>query len=395
MLVLVINSGSSSIKYRLFDMTDESQKASGLLERIGEKKSLLTHQAGADQATVEREVSGHKEGMDLIIETLTADGGAISDRKAINAIGHRVVHGGEDFTDPVIIDGMVLDSVKRNAELAPLHNPPNLTGIEVAMALFPDTPQVAVFDTAFHQTMPAKASRYAIPKEMYEKHGIRRYGFHGTSHKYVAGRAAAMLGKTPADVNVITVHLGNGSSMAAVKAGRCVDTTMGLTPLEGLVMGTRSGDIDPGVILHMAERLGMGPSRINRLLNKESGLLGIAGASDLREVMKKRDGGDRDAELAIKVYAYRIKKYIGAFMAVLGGTDSVAFTAGIGENSAEIRRLSVEGLEALGIELDDKRNNEDVAGEHAISSDKSRVKLLVIPTNEELEIARQTRAVLA
>jgi acetate kinase len=309
-------------------------------------------------------------------------------------VGHRVVHGGETFQAPTIIDEKVIAAIRENIPLAPLHNPPNLTGIEVARAIFPDAPQVAVFDTAFHQTIPMKAFIYAIPFELYRKDRVRRYGFHGTSHAYVAERGAHLLNKPLTDVNLITVHLGNGASMAAVEKGHSIDTTMGMTPLAGLVMGTRSGDVDPALPFFLADHLGMSLKEIDTILNKESGLKGICGSNDMREVIDKKNEGDEQARIALQVYTYRIKKYIGAYYAALGHLDGIVFTAGIGENSPEIREMCCENLNRLGIIIDRKRNRAADQGEREISAPDSKVKLLVIPTNEELRIAQETEKVI-
>jgi acetate kinase len=401
MKILVINAGSSSIKYRLFDMVDEAALAGGIIERIGEASGLLTHKvyksgAQAPGISREREVEDHRRGMDIIIELLTAaDTGVIAEASEIDAVGHRVVHGGETFKEPALIDDDVLVAVRDNVPLAPLHNPANLAGIEVARAVFPDTAQVAVFDTAFHQTLPMGAYVYALPGEFYRRHRIRRYGFHGTSHQYVANKAAELVRMELRYMNVITVHLGNGCSMAAVEGGRCIDTSMGMTPLEGLVMGTRSGDIDPAIIFHLNHELGMALPEINKLLNNESGLKAFTGVNDMREVEKRMDQGDAAAALAFEVFTYRIKKYIGAYYAALGGVDAIVFTAGIGENSPRVRERVCKGLERLGITIDPDKNRASETGPREIQADGGEVRVMVIPTNEELEIARQTREVVA
>jgi acetate kinase len=319
----------------------------------------------------------------------------MDDVERVDGIGHRVVHGGERFRAPTRIDAGVVAAIRALIPLAPLHNPPNLLGIEVCLELFPRVPQVAVFDTAFHQTMPPHAYRYALPQSLYADHAVRRYGFHGTSHAYVAKRAAQYLGKPIDALNVITLHLGNGASATAIQNGRCVDTSMGMTPLEGLVMGTRCGDVDPALVFCIGRATGMGNTSIEALLNRESGLKGLCGANDMREVLKRRDAGDAQARLAFEVYCYRIRKYIGAYCAVLGRVDALVFTAGIGENAPAVRAQVCAGLEALGIRLDAARNSA-VSGETSeIQSRDSAVRLLVIRTNEELEIAEQTRAVLS
>lgn len=392
MKVLVVNCGSSSIKYQLLEMDTEQILAQGLLERIGLPEGLLTHTQGKSKGEVSRSVGNHEEGMQLIVETLTSgDNPVVRDVSEIAAVGHRVVHGGEDFVESARVTDEVVRVIEKNADLAPLHNPPNLTGIRAAQRLLPDVPNVAVFDTSFHQTVPRHAYVYALPYEFYTKHRVRRYGFHGTSHRYVALQAAKLLGKKPGEINVITVHLGNGCSMTAVRGGKSVDTSMGLTPLEGLVMGTRSGDIDPAIAFFLARKEGLDLSAIDRTLNQESGLLGISGvSSDMREVMHAAGEGDERARLALEVFTYRVRKYIGAYWAVLGTLDAVVFTGGIGENSGTVRRMACEDLEALGIEIDEKKNQECGDEDADVSTGNSRVRVLVIPTNEELMIARDT-----
>jgi acetate kinase len=395
--ILVINTGSSSIKYKLFDVEQRREMSSGIAERIGEEAGLLTHRVfppdGPPREKTQKErIADHREGMERIVALLVdPDCGAIGDRSDISAVGHRVVHGGETFRHPTIIDDEVIAAIRENVPLAPLHNPPNLTGIEVAGSVFPRSPQVAVFDTAFHQTLPAEAFLYAVPLELYEKHKVRRYGFHGTSHAYVAGRAAVYLGKPIEELNLITLHLGNGASMAAIRGGRCVDTTMGLTPLAGLVMGTRCGDVDPALPLFLADRLALSLQEIDDLLNRESGMKGLCGMKDMREILAKRGEGDGQAEQALRVYAYRVKKYIGAFIAVLGRLDALVFTAGVGENSPEIRELCCRGLEGLGIKIDRSRNGECRGDVRDAASESGRVRILVVPTNEELRIAQETK----
>ncbi|MBL7170376.1 MAG: acetate kinase [Candidatus Omnitrophica bacterium] len=364
MKILVVNCGSSSIKYQLFEMPEEKVLAKGMLEKIGEKTADAIHD--------------HHEGMRRILK----------DMHDIKAVGHRVVHGGEYFKESSIIDEKVLKIIEDYADLAPLHNPHNLTGIKAASQALPNVPQVASFDTAFHQTIPSYAYLYAIPYELYEKYRIRRYGFHGTSHRYVARRAAELENKGKYDLNIITCHLGNGCSITAVKKGKSIDTSMGLTPLEGVVMGTRSGDIDPAIIFYLAERRGMKIKEINNLLNKKSGLLGFSGISnDVREVRKAANKGNKRAELALDIFCYRIKKYIGAYMAALGHVDTIVFTGGIGENADRLRREILEGLEELGIKLDKQINDKTHQCEALISSPDSRIKVWVIPTDEEARIA--------
>ena len=399
MKILVINSGSSSIKYKLFDTETHRMVCAGLVERIGLEGSRVRHTIydGEGERTIVREtpVPDHEVGLKRVAGLLTeSDIAVIEHPGEIAAIGHRVVHGGERFSDTVIIDDDVIAAIRRLIPYAPLHNPANLEGILVARQIFPDAVQVAVFDTAFHQTLPPHAYRYAIPNRFYEKHGVRVYGFHGTSHLYVSKRAAEWLGKPLAEVNLITAHLGNGASMAAVQNGRSVDTTMGFTPLPGLMMGTRCGDLDPAVIFYLANRLGLSLEEIDRMLNKQSGLLGVAGASDVRDVIDQMEAGDDNARLALEMYAYRIRKYIGAYMAALGRVDALVFTAGVGENSPLVRKMSCAGLERLGIVLDEAKNDARAEGVTPIHAEDSPVSILVIPTNEELEIAQQTRALL-
>ncbi|WP_329063267.1 acetate kinase [Streptomyces sp. NBC_01429] len=406
--VLVLNSGSSSLKYQLLDMRDSSRLAVGLVERIGEETSRLVHTprpgdgegAGEGEAAGEggkRERTGpiadHTAALEAVAAELSRDGLGL-DSPELAAIGHRVVHGGLKFTAPTVVDDAVLAEIERLVPVAPLHNPANLTGIRTAQRLRPDLPQVAVFDTAFHTTMPEHAARYAIDVATADAHRIRRYGFHGTSHAYVSRKTAELLGKDPSEVNVIVLHLGNGASASAVAGGRCVDTSMGLTPLEGLVMGTRSGDIDPAVTFHLKRVAGMSVDEIDELLNKKSGLVGLCGDNDMREIRRRVDEGDERARLAFDVYIHRLKKYIGAYTAVLGRVDAVVFTAGVGENAAPVREAAMAGLENLGLAVD--------AGLNAVRSDKprvisprdARVAVAVVPTDEELEIAQQTFALV-
>ncbi|GJQ57244.1 MAG: acetate kinase [Candidatus Scalindua sp. AMX11] len=400
MKILVINSGSSSIKYQLFDMVHHTVLTSGIAEKIGEDEGLLTHEIyQSNEHTVKSvktcTITNHRVGLIRIVDLLLdqADG-VIRDILEISAVGHRVVHGGETLHSPTVIDEKVISAIKDNIPLAPLHNPSNLTGIEVAKSIFPHALQVAVFDTAFHQTIPIKAFLYAIPFDMYEKGRIRKYGFHGTSHAYVAERAAEYMGRPKGGLNLITIHLGNGASMAAVKNGECIDTTMGFTPLAGLVMGTRCGDVDPALPFFLAENFGMSLQEINTLLNKESGLKGLCGTNDMREVITKYHQGDSRAKIALDVYSYRIKKYIGAYFAILGSLDCLVFTAGIGENSAYIRNLCCSGLGQLGIEIDSERNSKAGKGVREISSLSSIATILVIPTNEEFKIAEETKKII-
>jgi acetate kinase len=390
--VLVLNVGSSSIKYQLFDMPEGGVAAKGKVERIGEPLGSVEQQSKAGGIKHEETIPDHGVGLERAIECLTRGNKApLKDVREIGAVGHRVVHGGERFTQTVLIDDEVVAAIEANQELAPLHNPPNLLGIRVARRHLPQVPQVAVFDTAFHQTMPETAYLYAVPLSLYREHKVRRYGFHGTSHRYVSGRAAAMLKKPLNEVNLITCHLGNGSSMAAVKNGKSVDTSMGLTPLEGLVMGTRSGDIDPAIIFYLGRIKNWSNHEIDDLLNKKSGLLGLAGKSnDVRELLDRKERGDQDAERALAVFTYRIKKYVGAYVAALGRLDALVFTAGIGENSPFVRAQVCAGLEVLGLAIDEAKNMKAVAREIDISAAHARSRVLVIPTDEEKMIATDT-----
>ncbi|MFI6288206.1 acetate kinase [Streptomyces sp. NPDC051018] len=398
--VLVLNSGSSSVKYQLLDMPGGSRLAVGLVERIGEATSRLVHTplSGDGAGSVQRERSGpiadHDAALKAVADELAADGLGL-DSPGLAAIGHRVVHGGLRFTEPTVIDDEVLAEVERLVPVAPLHNPANITGIRTARALRPDLPQVAVFDTAFHTTMPEPAARYAIDTETADAHRIRRYGFHGTSHAYVSRETAKLLGKAPEDVNVIVLHLGNGASASAVAGGRCVDTSMGLTPLEGLVMGTRSGDIDPAVTFHLKRVAGMSVDEIDALLNKRSGLVGLCGDNDMREIRRRVEEGDERARLAFDVYIHRLRKYIGAYYAVLGRVDALVFTAGVGENAPAVREAAVAGLEELGLALDAGLNAERSREARVVSPPDARVAVAVVPTDEELEIARQTFALVS
>jgi acetate kinase len=400
MKILVINSGSSSIKYKLFDTETHLMVCSGLVERIGLDGSRVKHEihsdGGVQEIVRETPVPDHETGLKLVAGLLVEPGVAVIETPGeIGAVGHRVVHGGERFSKTVVIDDEVIEVIRELIPYAPLHNPANLEGILVARRIFDRATQVAVFDTAFHQTMPSRAYRYAIPNYLYDEHGVRVYGFHGTSHLYVSKKAAEWLGKPLAETTLITAHLGNGASMAAVKNGRSVDTTLGFTPLPGLMMGTRSGDLDPAIIFFLANNLGLSLAEIDALLNKKSGLLGVAGSSDVRDVIEKMESGDENARLALNIYTYRIKKYIGAYLAALGPVDALVFTAGVGENSPYIRQQSCAGLEHLGITLDEAKNNARAQDVMPIHAEDSRVQVLVIPTNEELEIALQTLEVLA
>ncbi|MEU5365484.1 acetate kinase [Streptomyces sp. NPDC005925] len=393
--VLVLNSGSSSLKYQLLDMRDSRRLAVGLVERIGEETSRLRHTPVADGTARESTgaVPDHDAALKAVAAELARDGLGL-DSSELAAIGHRVVHGGRRFTEPTVIDDAVLAEIERLIPVAPLHNPANLTGIRTARTLRPDLPQVAVFDTAFHTTMPEPAARYAIDVETADAHRIRRYGFHGTSHAYVSRETARLLGRAPEDVNVIVLHLGNGASASAVRGGRCVETSMGLTPLEGLVMGTRSGDTDPAVVFHLMRVGGMSADEIDDLLNKRSGLVGLCGDNDMREIRRRIDEGDERAKLAFDIYIHRLKKYIGAYYAVLGRVDAVTFTAGVGENAAPVREAAVAGLAELGIVVDGERNAERADGPRLISPAHARVAVAVVPTDEEREIAAQTYALV-
>ncbi|WP_432098049.1 acetate kinase [Streptomyces sp. WAC 04229] len=392
--VLVLNSGSSSVKYQLLDMRGGDRLAVGLVERIGEDTSRLKHTpAGGESREWSGAVPDHESALKAVAAELAKDGLGL-DSPELAAIGHRVVHGGRRFTEPTVIDDAVLAEIERLIPVAPLHNPANLTGIRTAQALRPDLPQVAVFDTAFHTTMPESAARYAIDVETADAHRIRRYGFHGTSHAYVSRETARLLGRAPEDVNVIVLHLGNGASASAVRGGRCVDTSMGLTPLEGLVMGTRSGDMDPAVIFHLMRVGEMSADEIDTLLNKRSGLIGLCGDNDMREIRRRVDAGDERARLAFDIYIHRLKKYIGAYYAVLGRVDAVAFTAGVGENAAPVREAAVAGLEGLGLAVDGGLNAVRGDGARLISPADARVAVAVVPTDEEMEIATQTYALV-
>ncbi|MEU9290629.1 acetate kinase [Streptomyces sp. NPDC048275] len=394
--VLVLNSGSSSVKYQLLDMRDSSRLAMGLVERIGEGTSRLKHTAltTGDSRETNGPIPDHAAALKAVAGELAKDGLGL-DSPELAAIGHRVVHGGKFFSDPTVVDDTVLAEIERLIPVAPLHNPANLTGIRTAQALRPDLPQVAVFDTAFHTTMPESAARYAIDVKTADEHRIRRYGFHGTSHAYVSRETARLLGKAPEDVNVIVLHLGNGASASAVRNGRCVDTSMGLTPLEGLVMGTRSGDMDPAVIFHLMRVGGMSTDEIDTLLNKKSGLIGLCGDNDMREIRRRIDEGDEQAQLAFDIYIHRLKKYIGAYYAVLGRVDAIAFTAGVGENAAPVREAAVAGLEELGLAVDADLNAVRADEPRLISPEGARVAVAVVPTDEELEIATQTYALVS
>jgi acetate kinase len=394
----VINCGSSSIKYEVFDREERIKLATGLVERIGGAEGRMRQsRLQADGTFVEvdypKPLADHREAF-LFMVDMNRENRIIRDDSELFCVGHRVVHGGELFREPAVVDDEVVAAIRSLIPLAPLHNPSNLLGIEAARARFPGIPQVAVFDTAFHQTLPPAAYRYALPRELYEQHGVRRYGFHGASHAFVAREAARYLGQSPAELNLITLHLGNGASAAAIRGGTCVDTSMGMTPLEGLVMGTRSGDLDPAIPFYLIRQLSLSPDKVENLLNKESGLKGVCGFSDMREIQQRAGQGDEQAALAFEMFCYRVRKYIGAYCAVLGRLDAIVFTGGMGENSAAVRGAVCAGLQHLGITVDD-RINWAAAGKAAeIQAEGAPVKVLVVRTNEELEIALQSEAVI-
>lgn len=392
MKILVINCGSSSLKYQVLDMDGEILMAKGLVERIGMDGSVITHEkTGEDKWVNEVPMETHKEAIKQVLDAIVdPDHGVLNDMSELGAVGHRVVHAGEKFASSVMITPEVVAALEECVELAPLHNPPNLLGIEACQELMPDTPMVGVFDTAFHQTMPPESFIYAIPYEMYTKHGIRRYGFHGTSHKYVAQRAADLLNNNLDEMKIITCHLGNGASVSAIKYGKCIDTSMGFTPLEGLVMGTRSGDIDPAIVTYIREKENLEQGQANEILNKKSGVLGISGvSSDFRDIEEAAEQGNERALLALKVFAHKVRFYIGAYIAEMNGVDAIVFTAGVGENDIGMRDIICNNLGNLGIKLDVVKNK--VRGqEMIISRDDSPVKIVLIPTNEELMIARDT-----
>jgi acetate kinase len=396
--ILVINCGSSSIKYALIAMGEECRVAGGFLERIGESGSLLHYRRTDPDGRLiemEGEVTARNQGEAFhhIFEAMRSTGNLLED-PPITAIGHRVVHGGEAFTSPTLINSDVIQGLHSIGDLAPLHNPANIAGIEICTEIFPDLPNVAVFDTAFHQTMPPRAFRYAIPEEWYRDHGVRRFGFHGTSHRYVASRAAKFLDRPLDTLHLITLHLGNGASASAIQRGRCIDTSMGFTPAEGLIMGTRCGDLDPTVPLYMQKRSGATIDRLNHALNYESGLKGLCGTNDMREILLRADALDEHATLAVELYCYRIKKYIGSYSAALGRVDALIFTGGVGENSERVRRKSCEGLERFGIAIDQEANDNAGGEVTEIGQEGSPVRILVIRTDEELQIAIETLTVI-
>ncbi len=396
MNVLVINCGSSSLKYQLISADTEDVLAKGLCERIGIDGSVLTHQpAGKDKVVIETPMPTHTKAVELVLESLTnKDHGVIASLDEIDAVGHRVVHGGESFAEATKINDEVMAAIEACNDLAPLHNPANLIGIRACQELMKDVPMVAVFDTAFHQTMPEKAYLYGLPYEYYEKYKVRRYGFHGTSHSYVSKRTAEILGKDYNNMKIIVCHLGNGASVSAVCNGKCVDTSMGLTPLEGLIMGTRSGDIDPAIIDFICAKEGISVSEMNTVLNKKSGVLGLSGvSSDFRDIGAEAEKGNKQAQTTLDTYAYTVAKYIGSYAAAMCGVDAIAFTAGVGENDKDMRKAISSYLSYLGTEIDDEKNN--IRGKEAvISKDGSKVAILCVPTNEELAIARETVALV-
>jgi len=396
MKILVLNCGSSSIKYALYNMDDKSVMTSGGAERVGLDGAFVKVKLpNGEKKQIMHDIPEHTEGVKFIFSLLTdPEIGVIKSLDEINAVGHRMVHGGEKFTESVVITPEVIKAFEAVSDLAPLHNPANMKGVNAVTELMPGLPQVGVFDTAFHQTMPAKAYMYAVPYELYEKYGVRRYGFHGTSHRYVSKRACDFLGIPQQGCKMITAHIGNGGSLAAVVDGKCVDTTMGLTPLEGVMMGTRSGDIDGGAVTFIQKKLGLDADGISNLLNKKSGVQGLCGYSDMRDVENAAKNGDKKAQVAQASYFYRIKKYIGAYAAAMGGCDVLVFTAGVGENQTSMREATCEGLEFMGIKID-KELNATIRGKEAvISTPDSKVKVVVIPTDEELMIASDTMALV-
>ena len=396
MKILVINCGSSSLKYQLIDMQNEEVLTKGLVERIGIEGSILTQKTpGREKYIIEQPMADHRAAIEFVLNALVdKTNGVIKSMDEISAVGHRVVHGGEKYAQSVLIDDEVMKSLEECVKLAPLHNPPNIIGIKACKELMPDTPMTAVFDTAFHQTMPEEAYIYALPIEYYTQYGIRKYGFHGTSHKYVSQKAAKVMGKDIHSLKIITCHLGNGSSITAVKDGESIDTTMGFTPLEGLAMGTRSGNLDPAIVPFLVKELKISADEVLNILNKKSGVLGVSGvSSDFRDISEAAEGGNKRATLALDLFCYRVKQYIGAYTAIMGGVDCLVFTAGVGENSIEMREEICKGLDFLGIELDREKNK--TRGSIAeISSDHSKVKIYVIPTDEELMIAKDTKELI-
>ena len=396
MKILVLNCGSSSIKYALYDMTDKSVITSGGIEKIGMPDSFITIKLNGEKHKIEHPINEHTAGVEYIFEVLTqGDYAVLKDLSELDAVGHRMVHGGEKFNKSVLLTPEVLEEFAACNDLAPLHNPANIKGVNAVKALLPDIPQVGVFDTAFHQTMPDYAYMYALPYELYKKYGVRRYGFHGTSHRYVSQRVCEYLGIQAEGKKIITCHIGNGASIAAVKDGKCVDTSMGLTPLEGLIMGTRSGDIDAGAVTFLMDKLNLDTKGLSNLLNKKSGLAGVSElSSDFRDILAGIAAGNDKARLAKEMYTYRIKKYIGQYAAAMGGVDIIVFTGGAGENQLEVREGATNGLEFMGIKMDEKRNRSCRAAEAILSADESKVIVCCIPTDEELMIAMDTEALV-
>lgn len=398
MKILVLNCGSSSIKYALYDMNDRSVMAQGGIERVGMEGTFVKVKLpNGEKRTIEHDIPEHTEGVKLIFSLLTDKAiGAIKSLEEIDAVGHRMVHAGEKFAHSVVIDDEVIKAYEECIDLAPLHNPANLKGVNAVRSLMPNMPQVGVFDTAFHQTMPKHAFMYALPYELYEKYGIRRYGFHGTSHRYVSARACEYLGLDYEKQRIITCHIGNGGSVAAIKNGKCIDTSMGLTPLEGIMMGTRSGNVDAGALVYLQKKLGLSADELSDLLNKKSGMLGISGiSSDMREVREAAENGNERAKLAISMYTYCIKKYVGAYAAAMGGCDIIVFTAGVGENQDIVRELVCTDMEYMGVEMDVEKNSKIRAEEAVLSMPESKVKIVLIPTDEELMIASDTMSLVS
>ena len=396
MKILVVNCGSSSIKYQLIDMENEEAMAKGYLEKIGLPDSFLTHRVGGEKYKIEQVITNHEEGIKLVLAQLThPEYGVIKDLAEIDAVGHRVVHGGEKFSSSVLINNEVIEAMKECIPLAPLHNPAGITGIEACEKVLPNVPMVAVFDTAFHQTLPKMAYLYALPYEYYEKYGVRKYGFHGTSHRFVAKRVAELMNKPEKDLKIITCHLGQGASLCAVDGGKSVDTSMGLTPLAGVPMGSRSGDIDPSIVTFLMKKENLTPDEMDTILNKKSGKLGVSGISfDDRDIEKAAAKGNERAKLAIDTFAYQVVGYIGRFAAQMNGVDVITFAGGVGENGMEVRKQICDSLSFLGIKIDDEKNNSR-GKEVEITTSDSKVKVFVVPTNEELMIARDTRDIVS
>jgi acetate kinase len=397
MKILVINAGSSSLKFQLIDMNGEKLMVKGLCDRIGIENSVMEYQVpGEDKLVVNKKMKTHKDAISAVIEALVdKKHGVINDMSEISGVGHRVLHGGEKFHDPAIINEKVMEAIRECIPLGPLHNPANIMGIEGCESVMPETPMVAIFDTGFHQTMPDYAYMYPLPYETYEKYAIRKYGFHGTSHKYIGQKAAEVLGKPAKDLKIISCHLGNGASICAIKNGKCIDTSMGFTPLDGLEMGTRCGTIDPAAALYLMDKENMSPSQMNAYLNKKSGLLGVSGvSSDMRDVRTAMNSGNKRAALALDMFCYRVKMYIGTYMAAMNGADAIIFTGGIGENDPVARENSLSELDALGIVIDKEKNSNSRGKLMDITAEGAKVKTLIIPTNEELAIARETLALI-